>query len=76
MLGLAKTGGIASNGSGDYVIAVSTAKECRIPYRNKEPIQTAPSLRNEAMTPLFLAEVVKRWLIWSLLEYLWKLYQG
>ena len=57
MLGLAKTGGIASNGSGDYVIAVSTAKECRIPYRNKEPIQTVPSLRNEAMTPLFLAVI-------------------
>ena len=27
MMGLAKTGGIASNGSGDYVIAVSTASE-------------------------------------------------
>ena len=31
MLGLARTGGIASNGSGDYVIAVSTAESCRIP---------------------------------------------
>ena len=35
MMGLAKTGGIASNGSGDYVIAVSTAKENRIPYKSK-----------------------------------------
>jgi len=32
MLGLAKTGGIASNGSGDYVIAFSTAMDLRIPY--------------------------------------------
>jgi len=57
MLGLARTGGIASNGSGDYVIAVSTATECRIPYRSKNPIQTIPILRNEAMTPLFLATI-------------------
>ena len=27
MMGLAKTGGIASNGSGDYVIAMSVAPE-------------------------------------------------
>ncbi len=57
MLGLARTGGIASNGSGDYVIAVSTAEECRIPYRSKERIQKMPTLRNEAMTPLFLATI-------------------
>ena len=57
MLGLAKTGGIASNGSGDYVIAVSTAEECRISYRSENPIQTIPTLRNEAMTPLFLATI-------------------
>ena len=35
MLGLAKTGGIASNGSGDYVIALSTAKENLIPYQSE-----------------------------------------
>lgn len=57
MLGLAKTGGIASNGSGDYVIAVSTAKSCRIPYRAKEKTNTISVLRNEAMTPLFLATI-------------------
>lgn len=33
MLGLARAGGIASNGSGDYVIAFSTAPENRIPYQ-------------------------------------------
>jgi D-aminopeptidase len=57
MLGLARTGGIASNGSGDYVIAVSTAEECRIPYKNDSTLQTVPTLRNSAMTPLFLATI-------------------
>ncbi|MFT0713843.1 P1 family peptidase [Flagellimonas lutimaris] len=57
MLGLSRTGGIASNGSGDYVIAVSTAEACRIPYESDNPIQNIPSLRNEAMTSLFLATI-------------------
>ncbi len=57
MLGLSRTGGIASNGSGDYVIAVSTAEACRIPYDSDNPIQKVPILRNEAMTPLFLATI-------------------
>jgi D-aminopeptidase len=57
MLGLSRTGGIASNGSGDYVIAVSTAADCRISYQSENPIQTVPTLRNEAMTPLFLATI-------------------
>ena len=35
MMGLSKTGGIASNGSGDYVIAVSTAKKNWVPYQSK-----------------------------------------
>ncbi len=57
MLGLSRTGGIASNGSGDYVIAVSTAEACRITYESENPIQNVPTLRNEAMTPLFLATI-------------------
>jgi D-aminopeptidase len=57
MLGLARTGGIASNGSGDYVIAVSTAEACRIPYESENPTQNTSTLRNEAMTPLFLATI-------------------
>ncbi len=57
MLGLAKTGGIASNGSGDYVIAVSTAENCRIPYQSEAMTHTTTTLRNEAMTPLFLAAI-------------------
>jgi D-aminopeptidase len=57
MLGLGKTGGIASNGSGDYVIAVSTAESCRIPYVSNTLEQTSATLRNEALTPLFLAAI-------------------
>jgi len=57
MMGLAKTGGIASNGSGDYVIAVSTAKENRIPNRNKTKFLNKKELKNGAVTPLFLATI-------------------
>ncbi|WP_459416357.1 DmpA family aminopeptidase [Flagellimonas sp.] len=57
ILGLARTGGIASNGSGDYVISISTAEACRIPYQADDPIQLHPTLRNGAMTPLFLATI-------------------
>lgn len=57
MLGLAKTGGIASNGSGDYVIAVSTAKENFIPYSADSPTQQNNFLRNDNVTPLFLATI-------------------
>jgi D-aminopeptidase len=47
MMGLAKTGGIASNGSGDYVIAFSTNEELRIPYTSTEKTQTFTLLRND-----------------------------
>lgn len=55
ILGLGKTGGIASNGSGDYVIAFSTAKSVRYPYRSKNAFQRQNVLRNNAMSPLFMA---------------------
>jgi len=58
IMGLAKTGGIASNGSGDYVIAFSTSKELRIAYSSKsEILENADQLRNDDMTPLFLAVI-------------------
>lgn len=57
MLGLAKTGGIASNGSGDYVIAVSTAKENLIPYQSDSKFNIKKELRNDYMSPLFLAVI-------------------
>ncbi len=56
-MGLAKTGGIASNGSGDYVIAFSTYKKNRIPYRAGERVIKLHSLHNDFMSPLFLAAI-------------------
>lgn len=55
MLGLGKTGGITSNGSGDYVIAFSTAESVRVPYRSDHALQQQNVLRNNAMSPLFMA---------------------
>jgi D-aminopeptidase len=57
MLGLAKTGGIASNGSGDYVIALSTAKENLIPYQSDSMFNEKKELRNDDLSPLFLATI-------------------
>lgn len=57
MMGLSKTGGIASNGSGDYVIAVSTAKKNWVPYQSKGLILRTEELKNESITPLFLAVI-------------------
>jgi D-aminopeptidase len=54
MMGLARTGSYASNGSGDYVIAFTTHPDVRRPRGGKEPV-TTPSLSNEAMSPLFAA---------------------
>lgn len=60
MMGLARTGGAASNGSGDYAIAFSTATDVRIkPLGQSE--RNAPrnqkTLANDAMSPLFLAVI-------------------
>ncbi len=57
MMGLAKTGGIASNGSGDYVIAVSTAKDNFIPHNKESLYIETKELKNKAITPLFLAVI-------------------
>ncbi|RIJ42058.1 DmpA family aminopeptidase [Pontibacter oryzae] len=57
MLGLAKTGGIASNGSGDYVIAFSTATTLRVPYTSEVKTETVTLLRNDEMSPLFMAVI-------------------
>ena len=56
MMGLARTGGIASNGSGDYVIALSTAEELRN-LNNHMKTQTATYIKNGAMSPLFMATI-------------------
>lgn len=57
IMGLAKTGGIASNGSGDYVIALSVAEENLIPYRSKLNAYRPLLLTNEAISPVFLATI-------------------
>jgi len=57
MLGLAKTGGIASNGSGDYVIAFSTAKDLRISYESNTSFRSGKVLRNSGMSPLFMGVI-------------------
>lgn len=54
MLGLARTGSFASNGSGDYVIAFSTDPAVRRPRESDAPVNT-PSLVNASMSPLFAA---------------------
>jgi D-aminopeptidase len=58
MMGLAKTGGIASNGSGDYVIAFSNYIGNLIPHQeNSIKIFEKKELRNDDMTALFLATI-------------------
>ncbi len=54
MMGLARTGSYASNGSGDYVIAFSTHPDVRRPRESDSPVD-APSLVSAAMSPLFAA---------------------
>lgn len=57
MMGLAKTGGIASNGSGDYVVAASTAESMRIPFNTTSKTDTGDVLRNDEMSPIFMATI-------------------
>ena len=60
MMGLARTGAAASNGSGDYAIAFSTAPEVRIRVSNEPGANEPRSLRilpNDAMSPIFFAVI-------------------
>jgi len=57
VLGLGKTGGIESNGSGDYAIAFSTDKDVRVPYESNSPLQQMRVVRNDDMSPLFMATI-------------------
>jgi D-aminopeptidase len=54
LMGLARTGSFASNGSGDYVIAFSTHPAVRKPRVSDTPVPLEV-LVNESMTPLFAA---------------------
>jgi D-aminopeptidase len=55
LLGIARTGGFYANASGDYAIAFSTAPEVRMPHRSSSPTRSVVLLRDEQMSPLFLA---------------------
>ena len=57
MMGVARTGGFASNGSGDYVIAFSTNQSVRRSVDSDRDLQEISELTNSAMSPLFLATV-------------------
>jgi D-aminopeptidase len=57
VLGLARCGGFMSNGSGDYVIAFCANSDCRIEDSGGGKILSTKEVRNDAMSPLFLAVV-------------------
>ena len=54
MMGLARTGSFAGNGSGDYVIAFSTASGAR---RGGDDVLSVDEVANNRMSSLFLATV-------------------
>ena len=57
MLGLARTGGISSNGSGDFVVAFSTDPRVRMKHRADARTEAFEEIRNDDMSPLFLATI-------------------
>jgi D-aminopeptidase len=52
-LGVARAGSSASNGSGDYAVAFSTAPQVRIRTEDKALTRHIEVLTNDAMSPLF-----------------------
>ncbi|HJU85782.1 MAG TPA: P1 family peptidase, partial [Gemmatimonadota bacterium] len=54
---IARVGGFSSHGSGDYVIAFSTAEGLRIPHEADSPLRTVEILRGEVLGRFFLATV-------------------
>jgi len=60
MMGLARTGAAAGNGSGDYAIAFSTAADVRLKslgQSERNASRNQKTLTNDAMSPLFLAVI-------------------
>jgi len=55
LIGIARTGGYFSNGSGDYAVAFSTAASVRVPNRAASPTRTVTLLRDDSISPLFQA---------------------
>jgi D-aminopeptidase len=56
-LGVARTGSSASNGSGDYAIAFSTAPQVRIHGNDKALTRNIEVVANDAMSPVFLGAI-------------------
>jgi D-aminopeptidase len=57
MSGIARTGGMTSNSSGDYAIAISTCEKNRIPFTGGNRLLNVEILRNEEMDLLFEAVI-------------------
>jgi len=57
LAGLARTGASMSNGSGDYVIAFSTAEEVRRIEERRSKVWAYPEVPNDLMSPLFQAAI-------------------
>lgn len=57
MLGLGRTGGIASHGSGEYAIAFSTDPASRIQHQPESPVTNIPNLHNDYTSQLFMAAI-------------------
>jgi D-aminopeptidase len=57
MLGLSRTGGMAANGSGDYVIAASTTEDLRIVHNSDSMFETFKVIRNNDLDLLFEAVI-------------------
>lgn len=57
LFGIARTGSPMTNGSGDYVIAFSTAESVRRTPERRQGVGTYESLSNDRVSPLFQAVV-------------------
>jgi D-aminopeptidase len=57
IMGLARTGSSASNGSGDFVIAFSASPQSRIASEHSADTRQTTVLGNDAMSPLFEAVI-------------------
>jgi D-aminopeptidase len=70
LVGLSRTGATIANGSGDYVIAFSTAPEVRRTVARRAAPARVTELPNDLMTPLFqaVAEATEEAIVNSLLQ--------
>lgn len=57
LAGLARTGASMSNGSGDYVIAFSSAEEVRRTPERRSKVTAYPEVPNDLISPLFQAVI-------------------